>query len=94
MGFKLGAMSGFAVGYVMGARASAQQRARVSRMVDRITRDPRLQRTRTAVGRNVGQVADSVADQVTGVVDRVGDRVDDAVRPHDDVAEPWSATGN
>jgi hypothetical protein len=93
MRFKLGALCGFAVGYVLGTRASAQQRARVSRVVDRITHDPRLRRATSTVGRNVGQVADSLTEQVTGAVDRVGDRVDDVIRPHDDVG-PLSAAGH
>ena len=75
MSFKMGFITGAAVGYVVGIGAPAEQRARVRRWMGKVTDDPRLARTRNALGRNVGQVADTVTDQVTDVVDRAGEKV-------------------
>ena len=90
MSFKMGFITGAAVGYVVGIGAPAEQRARVRRLMGRVTNDPRLARTRRAVGRNVGQVADTMTDQVTDAVDRAGEKVQSFVSDDANTATPRS----
>jgi hypothetical protein len=75
MRFKLGAAVGFAAGYLVGAKASAERRRQVDDAIGRVRENPRLRHMGEVVSRDAKRLGDAVEERVFGAADSVVDSV-------------------
>ena len=90
MGFKLGLLTGAAVGFYIGTRISEEQQQRLEAQVRRLREDPRVSKVKSSLSRGTSAVADAAAERTADTTDEVADRVVDAMNADDGSSGPGS----
>lgn len=81
MGFKLGAVIGFAAGCVVAARASDERRQQLDDALQRVRDNPRVRHVTEVVSRDAKRLGDAVENRVTNTADTVAETVATTVGP-------------
>lgn len=81
MGFKLGAVIGFAAGCVVAAKASDERRQQLDDALQRVRDNPRVRHVTEVVSRDARRLGDAVENRVTSTADSVAETVATTVGP-------------
>jgi gas vesicle protein len=81
MRFKLGAVIGFAAGYLVAAKASEERRRQVDDAIQRVRDNPRVRHVSDVVTRDAKRIGDAVEDRFAKTADSVVDTVAATVEP-------------
>jgi gas vesicle protein len=81
MGFKLGALIGFAAGCVVAAKASDERRQQLDDALQRVRENPRVRHVTEVVSRDAKRLGDAVENRVTSTADTVAETVATTVGP-------------
>ena len=81
MGFKLGALIGFAAGCVVAAKASDERRQQLDDALQRVRENPRVRHMTEVVSRDAKRLGDAVEDRFAKTADNVVESVASTVDP-------------
>jgi hypothetical protein len=81
MGFKLGALIGFAAGCVVAAKASDERRQQLDDALQRVRENPRVRHVTEVVSRDAKRLGDAVEDRFAKTADNVVESVASTVDP-------------
>jgi gas vesicle protein len=93
MRFKLGAVIGFAAGYLFAARASDERRRQVDDAIKRVRENPRVRHVSELVTRDAKRIGDAVEERFAKTADNVVDTVATTVEPGSS-ASPHTSTSS
>ncbi|HKA84559.1 MAG TPA: YtxH domain-containing protein [Acidimicrobiales bacterium] len=81
MGFKLGAIIGFAAGCVVAAKASDERRQQLDDALQRVRDNPRVRHVTEVVSRDARRLGDAVESRFADTADSVAETVATTVGP-------------
>ena len=94
MGFKLGAVIGFAAGCVVAAKASDERRQQLDDALQRVRENPRVRHVTEVVSRDAKRLGDAVEDRFAKTADTVVESVASTVDPGSAGSETSASAGS